>query len=85
MGGAWDERISGRCRWCGALFPVSQTTLDVIGGITREAALAPEASPCLSLPDEAWEEPGLLGSCPACGGQVKWNPWAVDERERLGG
>ena len=58
-----------------------QTTLDVIGGITREAGLSPGASPCLSLPDGAWEEPGLLGACPACGGELKWNPFTVDERD----
>ena len=85
FGGEWDEDITGRCRWCGALFPVSAGILGVIGGITRDEALPEDASPCLELPEEAWETPGLLSECPKCGKPLQFNPFLVDEREWLGG
>jgi hypothetical protein len=37
--------------------------------------LRPEQSPCLELPEEAWEEPGLLSYCPKCSGELKFNPF----------
>jgi hypothetical protein len=49
--------------------------LATIEGITKKAGLRPEQSPCLELPDEAWEEPGLLGFCPECGEELKFNPF----------
>jgi len=43
--------------------------------ITKKTGLKPEQSPCLELPDAAWEEPGLLGNCPKCGEKLKFNPF----------
>lgn len=37
------------------------------GGISKKL--------CLELPDEAWEHPGLLGNCPKCGAELKFNPF----------
>jgi len=49
--------------------------MGTIRKITKKAGLKPEQSPCLELPDEAWEDPGLLGNCPKCGEKLKFNPF----------
>lgn len=56
--------------------------LDVIMGITRDANLSPDQSPCLELPDEAWEEPHLLSECPLCHKPPRFDPFIADNRER---
>jgi len=56
--------------------------LEVIRSINREAGLRPDQSPCLELPDEAWEEPRLLSECPLCHKPLRFNPFIVDNRER---
>ena len=81
--GCWDNNISTLCQWCGKRFSVAATVLDVIRGITRAANLTPDQSPCLELPDEAWDEPRLLSECPLCHQPLKFNPFVVDNRERF--
>jgi hypothetical protein len=49
--------------------------VETIETITKKAGLKPDQSPCLELPDEAWEDPGLLGNCPRCGAELKFNPF----------
>jgi hypothetical protein len=49
--------------------------MDTIKEITNRFGLKPEQSPCLELPDEAWEEPDLLSNCPQCGEGLKFNPF----------
>jgi uncharacterized protein (DUF983 family) len=51
--------------------------LITIETIIKKTGLKPEQSPCLELPKEAWEEPGLLGSCPKCGEKLKFNPFVA--------
>ncbi|MFQ5770788.1 MAG: WD40 repeat domain-containing protein, partial [bacterium] len=80
--GRWDKKISANCRWCGQRFPVRDRVLDVITGIVRNANLKPAQSPCVELPNEAWEEPGLLSECPKCHKPLRFNPFIVDNRER---
>ncbi|MBU2650977.1 MAG: hypothetical protein KKA81_08580 [Bacteroidetes bacterium] len=47
-------------------------TLD---SIKKKYLLVPDQSPCLELPDEAWEHPGLLLECPKCKEKLKFNPF----------
>lgn len=54
----------------------------VINGITRNANLTDNQSPCLDLPAEAWDEPQLLSACPLCRQPLKFNPFVVDNRGR---
>ena len=56
--------------------------LDTIAGITRDARLSPDDSPCLKLPREDWDDPCLLSACPHCHQPLKFNPFVVDNRER---
>lgn len=67
--------LSADCPICGHRFPPEQRVIDTINNITVKAALKPEDSPCLSLPKEAWDDPGLLSNCPNCGEALKFNPF----------
>ena len=79
--GEWDGTIKTTCKWCGRSSPVNNEILDVITSITRNAGLAPDQSPCLELPREAWDEPRLLSECPLCNKPLKFNPFMVDNRD----
>jgi hypothetical protein len=81
-GGHWDNRITVACPWCSQRFSISEKILDVISTINHNAHLYPDQSPCLELPDEAWEEPKLLSECPFCHKPLKFNPFIVDNRGR---
>ena len=80
--GQWDNAIKIQCPWCGKQLPVANRIIDVIKAINRSANLEPDQSPCLELPDEAWGEPRLLSECPICHKPLRYNPFAVDNRER---
>jgi len=67
--------LSADCPICGYRFSPPVSVLATIEEITKKAGLKPEQSPCLEFPDEAWEDPGLLGNCPKCGGELKFNPF----------
>lgn len=72
----FQEPISD-CPICGHRFPASPFVLNTIEKIAKKAGLKSNQSPCLELPDEAWEEPGLLGNCPNCGERLKFNPFVA--------
>ena len=44
---------------------------------THVATLSPEQSPCLELPDTAFDDPRLLATCPHCDKPLKFNPFLV--------
>jgi WD40 repeat protein len=79
----WDyennqyQILTSNCPLCGHLFAPSALALITIESIKKKANLKSEQSPCLELPDEAWEDPGLLGICPKCGGELKFNPFVA--------
>ncbi|HKH48743.1 MAG TPA: AAA family ATPase [Thermoanaerobaculia bacterium] len=74
---------TARCGWCGWRIPAPSFILDVIGAIGRNASLSEGDAPCEKLPDDAWEEPELLAECHHCGGQLRFNPFIVDNRSAL--
>jgi hypothetical protein len=43
--------------------------------------LAPDDSPCLRLPKEAWSDPQLSAACPKCGEKMNLNPFAIDAKQ----
>jgi hypothetical protein len=77
----WDfefkkyQPLHADCPACGTRFSPDNWVVKTIEGITKEAGLNPNQSPCLELPDEAWEKPGLLSECPKCGEKLKFNPF----------
>lgn len=78
----WDREITAMCHWCGSRFVPSANALDTIEGITHAAALREDQSPCLELPDEAWQEPSLVSECAHCHEPLRFNPFMVDNRDR---
>ena len=81
-GSRWDDAIRAACPWCGQRFLVPDHVVDVTMGIARDAQLSLDHSPCLALPDEAWDEPRLLSECAICHEPVRFNPFVVDRRPR---
>jgi WD40 repeat protein len=79
--GKWDQDITTVCPWCGSRFTVAGLIVDVITSINRTNSITDEDSPCLKLPNEAWDEPKLLSECPNCGGRLRFNPFIVDSRD----
>jgi WD40 repeat protein len=78
----WEQNITATCEWCGVQFNVESSILQTIAGIIKCSNLSPAESPCLQLPDDAWEEPGLFSECPSCHARIRFNPFIVDNRER---
>jgi len=66
---------SADCPVCGNRFYVSNNIVDSIKSILQNSHIDACDSPCLCLPSEAWEDPGLLGNCPKCGAELKFNPF----------
>jgi len=81
----WDFELkiflpfSADCPLCGHRFSPPDSILATIENIIKNAGLRPDQSPCLELPDAAWEDPDLLGNCPKCGGELKFNPFIAGE------
>lgn len=69
--------LSADCPLCGLRFSPPASVLETIETIIKKTGLRPGQSPCLELPDEAWEDPGLLGECPKCGGKLRFNPFVA--------
>ena len=80
--GRWDDNITALCEWCGKRLVTEKKILDMIAGITRDARLSPDDSPCLKLPAEAFNDPRLVSQCPHCHQPLKFNPFVVDNRGR---
>ena len=78
--GRWDDQITAGCPRCRKRFSVAPRVVEVIRSLTKN--LSPDQSPCLVLSKEAWEEPGLADECD-CGQAVIFNPFLVDQKERL--
>lgn len=67
--------LTADCPLCEHRFSPEQSVIDTINKTTLKAGLKPEDSPCLSLPKEAWDDPGLHSNCPKCGERLKFNPF----------
>jgi hypothetical protein len=71
--------LSSDCSLCGHRFAPPASVLATIEKITKKAGLKPEQSHSLDLPDEAREDPRLLGNCPKCSEKLKFNPFIAGE------
>jgi hypothetical protein len=83
--GRWDNEITTVCEWCGTRFQAPRAVIDAIRQIASTARLAHDAVPSLELPDEAWDEARLVSECPGCRKPLRYNPFLVDNRDRLAG
>jgi WD40 repeat protein len=77
----WDFKkhrymsLTAGCPLCGHRFAPPAAVLTTIETITKTAGLKSRQSPCLELPKEVWDDPGLLSNCPECGRGLKFNPF----------
>ncbi len=73
----WNESLQARCGWCNRYFDLPAGMEQLL----RDLSAGPgSGSPCLNLPEEAWEEPALFVDCPECHGALRLNPFFVDNR-----
>jgi WD40 repeat protein len=77
----FDQEPSAQCCWCGQRFVPSAIVLDAIRGITEEADITFDDSPCAELEREAWDEPLLLTECSLCHRPLRFNPFIVDNHD----
>jgi WD40 repeat protein len=71
-----EEPVPGfLCPYCYTRSPASPIVIDGIEAVARTASLPVDASPCLSLPLKAWDEPRLVTTCPSCGEALRMNPF----------
>lgn len=84
----WDSDITNYtdvlvdCPFCNNRFKPTETIISTIDLITKKADLDLSQSPCLDLPEELWNDPGLINKCPNCKKGLKYNPFIIkDQRE----
>lgn len=71
----WQKEVTAVCPHCGQSFVVQPSIQETILDLIKEVDPGPNDSPCLRLPDKAWDKSGLLSKCPNCTGELKFNPF----------
>ena len=85
----WDfefrryQEFSSDCPFCGHRFAPPQVVIKTIIQILKDSRIKSNQSPCLELPDEAWEHPGLIGECPECHVKLKFNPFLGSDMKQI--
>jgi len=79
-GGSFASVVTTTCPYCSKRFDVQKRVLDTISSINKKYEIGPKDSPCTKLPQEAWDDPGLLSECPECGKALRFNPFVVDNQ-----
>jgi WD40 repeat protein len=73
-----DQSPVAKCEWCGRHTGIADGVLRAIDTL-RDRVGAPAAlSPCLLMPREAWDDPGLLSACTQCGRPLRYTPFAAE-------
>jgi len=78
--GLWDDNLTALCPWCSCRIVVEAEVAVAISDIEKAFGLSPLGAPCLRLPSEAWQDERLFKRCPNCQKQIRYNPFAVDNR-----
>ena len=79
--GGWAQNITALCEWCGKRFIPDTSIIDTIKDMC--AHLRPDPSHSLLMPPETWDDPRLLSECPHCHRKLRFNPFIVDNAERM--
>ena len=79
----WAAEASTRCAWCARQLPVPDPVLSAIQGFAESAGLQPGQCPTEVLPDDAYDDPSLAVGCLHCLRPLRFNPFIVDNPERL--
>jgi WD40 repeat protein len=76
----WDAHLTVACAWCCIRFRLPPTCQRLIEDYMRP--LTSGGASYLSLNSSAWADRRLLSKCPKCRRPLRFNPFAVDNRER---
>jgi WD40 repeat protein len=71
------------CSWCSNDFIPSPESIQTIIIILNDAGLSHKDTPCLKLPNDAWENPRLECECPSCHGTIKFNPFFGSDQKGI--
>lgn len=71
------------CPLCGHRFEAKYEIINTVIRILKDSGIKSDQSPCLELPDEAWEHPGLIGECPSCHEKIKFNPFFGSDMKEI--
>lgn len=77
----WSKVINVFCRWCGKYFIPETRIINRIQDLNKH--LSPDQTPCLNLPNDAWNNPLLHSECSNCKQPLRVNPFIVDNKEIL--
>ena len=69
FGPFWD------CPFCGSRYELPQNIIATVQNRLSMNSIGSISSPCLYLPEEAWEDSALLSECPKCHKRLKFNPF----------
>jgi WD40 repeat protein len=69
FGPFWD------CPLCGSRYELPQNIIATVQNRLSMNSIGSFNSPCLYLPEEAWEDSALLSECPKCHKRLKFNPF----------
>lgn len=73
-----DPNLTAVCLHCGKRLVVPESAKEAIYEIIRSTELSPNESPCLHLPDEAWNNNSALRiQCEHCAGPLRLNPFVA--------
>jgi len=70
-----QQDLTADCPHCGHRFEVPSSIPEIIAKLNTEHGIGATDSPCLKLPDKAWDEPGLVSGCPHCMNKIRFNPF----------
>jgi hypothetical protein len=79
----WDAFLRATCPWCGKRFTISENILELIKTSNPDRDLSPNKSICPGLQSGEREDPRLLSECPLCQKPLRFNPFLVDNRNRI--
>ncbi len=81
LAGADEKETGVDCPWCGARFATPRTVAEAISSFVASSASSFSTSACLTLPDNAWDDPRLSASCRRCSQPLRFNPFIFERLE----
>ncbi len=81
--GKWDNKLTTLCGWCSNRIIVTESVIGAIKDGLKEYDYSKENFENFNYPDNIWNSPNLVQECPSCQMPLKFNPFIVDNRDKL--